>query len=337
MHSQVQIDSVSGTLKDFILEPFTPHEASDEYYLAVRSLREGDEILFHHAGGTHIGDVEAMAKRLFVPISEEPTLTAAEVAAQLLTEVPADRRALVAGFITSVFHCYVDLNFASLEINPFVVAGARVVPLDLAARLDDTAAFESGAMWGPMEFPAPFGRELTPEEEYIKELDAQSGASLKLTILNPQGRIWTMIAGGGASIIYADTISDMGYATELANYGEYSGDPSEGLTYEYARTILALMTRQKDPRGKVLIIGGGIANYTNVANTFKGIVRALREYHEELREHHIKMYVRRGGPNYQEGLLLMRDLGRTLGLPIEVYGPEAHMTSIVSLALEEST
>ena len=34
----------------------------------------------------------------------------------------------------------------------------------------------------------------------------QTGASLKLTILNPACRIWTMVAGGGASVIYADTV-----------------------------------------------------------------------------------------------------------------------------------
>jgi hypothetical protein len=33
-------------------------------------------------------------------------------------------------------------------------------------------------------------------------LDSKSGASLKLTILNKSGRIWTMVAGGGASVIY---------------------------------------------------------------------------------------------------------------------------------------
>jgi len=35
----------------------------------------------------------------------------------------------------------------------------------------------------------------------------QTSASLKFTVLNPQGRIWTMVAGGGASVIYADTVS----------------------------------------------------------------------------------------------------------------------------------
>lgn len=33
-----------------------------------------------------------------------------------------------------------------------------------------------------------------------------------------------MVAGGGASVIYSDTICDLGGAGELANYGEYSGN-----------------------------------------------------------------------------------------------------------------
>lgn len=30
-----------------------------------------------------------------------------------------------------------------------------------------------------------------------------AGASLKFTVLNPKGRVWLMVAGGGASVIYA--------------------------------------------------------------------------------------------------------------------------------------
>ena len=106
----------------------------------------------------------------------------------------------------------------------------------------------------------------------------------------------------GASVIYSDTICDLGAADELANYGEYSGAPSEQQTYEYAKTILSLMTKVKRSDGKVLIIGGGIANFTNVAATFKGIVKALQEYQSKLVEYDIKIFVRRAGPNYQEGL-----------------------------------
>ena len=60
-----------------------------------------------------------------------------------------------------------------------------------------------------------------PEEDYIRQLDAKTGASLKLTVLNARGRVWTMVAGGGASVIFADTIVDLGFGHELANYGEY--------------------------------------------------------------------------------------------------------------------
>lgn len=34
-----------------------------------------------------------------------------------------------------------------------------------------------------------------------------------------------MVAGGGASVVYSDTICDIGGSEELANYGEYSGAP----------------------------------------------------------------------------------------------------------------
>lgn len=142
-----------------------------------------------------------------------------------------------------------------------------------------------------------------------------------------------MVAGGGASVIYADTICDYGGSSELANYGEYSGAPSEQQTYEYAKTILSLMTQEKHPDGKVLITGGGIANFTNVAATFKGIVTALTEYQTKILEHNITIYVRRAGPNYQEGLRIIREVGKTLRIPIHVFGPETHMTAIVGYAL----
>ena len=94
----------------------------------------------------------------------------------------------------------------------------------------------------------------------------------------------------------------------MANYGEYSGAPSEQQTYDYARTLLSLMTKERHAEGKVLIVGGGIANFTNVAATFKGIVKALEEYQVKLREHDIRIFVRRAGPNYQEGLRVMREV-----------------------------
>ncbi len=215
MNAEVTLNGVTGVLDHFIVEPFVPHDAKDEYYLALISQRAGDDILFHHAGGIDVGDVDAKAVRLSVPIGKFPT--AGQIEKRLLGRVPEEQRALIAGFTEVLFKFYADLNYTYLEINPFIVRGAGVLPLDLAARLDDTATFASGKKWGKIRFPAPFGRILTKEEAYIEELDSRTGSSLKLTVLNSEGRVWTMTSGGGASVVYADTITDLGFMGEMAN------------------------------------------------------------------------------------------------------------------------
>ncbi|ORZ33914.1 citrate synthase-like protein [Catenaria anguillulae PL171] len=267
---------------------------------------------------------------------------AAQVYDSLLAKIAnAKTRGIVAEFIARLYAVFADCQFTYLEINPLVVTEAGAIhALDLAAKLDQTAEFEAGSKWSkalgqanefrthatasptnggavsvdaitgpPMEFPAPFGRQMTKEEAYIAELDAKTGASLN---------------------------SPCSTRT-LANYGEYSGAPSENQTYEYAKTILDLMTRGLPrPDGKVLIVGGGIANFTNVASTFKGITRALKEFTKLLQQHNVRIFVRRAGPNWQEGLKLVRQLAATLNIEMQVFGPETHITAIVPLALTGS-
>ena len=84
-----------------------------------------------------------------------------------------------------------DLDFTLMEMNPFTLdAGGAPFPLDMRGELDDTAAFKSGKKWGQdLEFPLPFGRSMTSAEEYIHSLDGKTGASLKLSILNPKVRV----------------------------------------------------------------------------------------------------------------------------------------------------
>ncbi|KIK70081.1 hypothetical protein GYMLUDRAFT_91056 [Collybiopsis luxurians FD-317 M1] len=367
-----KVESVEGPLTSFILEPFLPHPSDTEYYVCINSERGGDTILFTHEGGVDVGDVDAKALKLLVPVPTHANPNTfpgrKAVIDTLLVHVPTQaRKDALADFIVRLYSVYVDLHYAYLEINPLICmensqGKVEIHYLDMAAKLDQTAESIVGQKWAiardlaiyepnttsatpssgkvtadrgpPMVFPAPFGRSLTKEEAYIQKLDASTGASLKLTVLNPHGRVWTMVAGGGASVVYSDAIAAAGFADELANYGEYSGAPTEGQTYEYAKTIIDLITRgEVHPKGKILIIGGGIANFTNVAATFKGIIRALKEYKTALIRANVAIYVRRGGPNYQEGLKAMRLLGESLGVPIHVFGPETHITAIVPLAL----
>ncbi len=331
MNKKVKVGKVEGKLTHFLIEPFFPHK--EEFYIAMKSERDGDVVYFSKEGGIYVE--ENWDKVIQIPVPILQTLTQAKFEKACAKVLNKTQMKLLAPFAVGLFKFYRQLNFAYLEINPFAVSGKNVVPLDFVGKLDDTGVFESGLLWGDVEFPVSFGMTYTKEEEYIKTLVEKSGSSLKLTILNPKGRVWTMVAGGGASVIYADTIVDLGSAKELANYGEYSGNPSTDETYEYAKTIMDLMTRGKpNPKGKFLLIGGGIANFTDVAKTFKGINMAFSDYADKLKKHNVKIYVRRGGPNYKEGLRNIEKHVKDLGLPIEVYGPETHMTKIVKWALE---
>ena len=343
-HPVTLLSGQSGMLTHFIVEPFTPHTQDQEYYISATVVDEDDVLYMSAEGGMEVEENWDKVVEVRIPIDMDDTSIEKEIKANVPTDIPEKDRDRFASFAVAFYKFYRDLNFAYLEINPFVMLdNNEIAILDLVARLDDTAGFMMKDKWGEIEFPTPFGmEELSPEEKAIAEADAKTGASLKLTVLNPMGRVWTMVAGGGASVVYADTIADFaeangGSIADLANYGEYSGGPTTGETKFYAETIFDLMTRHKDPKGrnKILIIGGAIANFTDVAKTFTGIIQAFENYAEKLKEHGTKIYVRRGGPNYEKGLKDIKEAGDRLGLDIEVYGPETHVTDIVRMALEE--
>jgi ATP-citrate lyase beta-subunit len=325
-------------LTHFVVEPFTPHTQEEEYYISAPCVGDDDVIYMSDEGGM---EVEEGWDEKVTEVAFPITATEEEIAEKIRANVPADvaeaDKANFAEFCIGFFKAYRELNFAYLEINPFVMQGNKIELLDMVAKLDDTAGFMMTEQWGDVEYPTAFGmEEKSPEVMAIEEADAKTGASLKLTLLKPEARIWTMVAGGGASVVYADTIADMAGIEDLANYGEYSGGPTTGETKFYAETLLDLMTRQKDAQGreKILIIGGAIANFTDVAKTFTGIIQAFENYADKMKEVGIKIYVRRGGPNYEKGLKDIKEAADRLGLWIDVYGPETHVTDIVRMAVE---
>ncbi|BCD61894.1 ATP-citrate lyase beta-subunit [Nitratiruptor sp. YY08-26] len=329
-----------GVLTHFIVEPFTPHTEDEEYYIAATTLDENYDVLYMSAhGGMEVEENWDKVVEVKIPINASDEEIEKIIKENIPADIPEDKKETYANFAVNFYKFFRDLNFAYLEINPVVIVGDNVYLLDLVARLDDTAGFLMRDKWGDIEFPTPFGMpEKSPEEKAIAEADAKSGASLKLTVLNPEGRIWTLVAGGGASVVYADTIADLaGGVEDLANYGEYSGGPTTDETRFYTETVLDLMTRKKDPQGrdKILIIGGAIANFTDVAKTFTGIIQAFEKYADKMKDVGVRIYVRRGGPNYEKGLKDIKEAAERLGLPIKVFGPETHITDIVRMAIEE--
>jgi len=298
-----------------LVEPFAPHADAAEYYLAIERARAGNMVMFSKLGGINVeSKASAIAREHLVPSSS------VRIEQHLgLTPGTLDR-------LADTF----EANYCSfLEINPLVVENGLPQFLDAAMEVDDQAAPFVHDRWTPADF-----RELdtkTPEEQAVAELAAQSQASFALKVINPAGAFFLLLSGGGASIVMADEVANLGYGTQLANYGEYSGNPNVEETYLYTRQVLSLMLKSKSPR-KVLIIGGGVANFTDIRQTFKGVIQALNEAKSELRKQHIKVFVRRGGPHETEGLAQMEAFLLREGLHGLVAGPELTMSKIIPAA-----
>ena len=143
---------MTGTLSNFIVEPFLPHPPTAEYYVCITSQREGDCILFTHEGGVDIGDVDAKALKLDILVGK-PFPNRDKFTAALLKHVPPEKQDTIVDFLLRLYSVYVDLHFAYLEINPLVcldgVNGGQptIHYLDMAAKLDQTADSICGPKW----------------------------------------------------------------------------------------------------------------------------------------------------------------------------------------------
>lgn len=312
----VKLVSSQKGYSQFILEEMITHKPSQEKYLSLERTRDGIKVLYSGTGGVDVEENwEKATEFLITPTNPKPDLDD-----PVLNKIVLN--------LIGLFDRY-HLSF--LEINPLVVIGNDIHFLDLAIEIDDAA----------LGLPELSLLNLTPVQDTnvssaelrVKDLDAQTPASLKLKILNPNGKIWMLLSGGGASLVLADEIADLGFGQDLANYGEYSGNPTTDDTYLYTKIILQeLLDSNSSP--KVLIIAGGVANFTDVAKTFKGVIQALDEFKNKLKQQNVRVFVRRGGPNQEKGLALMRDFlakNRLLGL---VAGPDHELTEVVRVALD---
>mgnify|MGYP001592678921 CR=1 FL=1 len=122
-----------------------------------------------------------------------------------------------------------------------------------------------------------------------------------------------LFSGGGASIANMDALLQHGL--QPANYTEYSGNPPREKVYELAKIVLS------KPDLKGLWIAGGVANFTNVGETFNGIVDALDEVKPRY-----PIVVRRAGPYEKEGMQLMRECALRNNLNMKLFGKETSMS-----------
>lgn len=304
-----------------IIEPYFPHEPDKEKYAALLRTPLGVELTYSTSGGI---DIESQSDMIERAVLNSESYDSAQNSTGLDDSLAA-----------ALYDLFQKSHMTLLEINPFIDSVAGFMPLDAAAEVDSAAQFFVNGRWSAVDIRNA-GRQLTASEQAVEILNSKSPASLSLKVLNPNGSIFLLLSGGGASVVVADELAHLNHHQNIANYGEYSGNPNKEETYIYTKEILNLMLASK-ARKKILVIAGGVANFTDVAKTFAGIIRAMRELSAEIGQQKIKVFVRRGGPNQQVGLESMNRFLDDMKFSHEVYGPDKSLAEVMARVARAAT
>lgn len=304
----------------FIVEPYLKHRQTDERYISIGYDKYYHYLTYSSAGGVDIENNIDTVRTVRLDEKTEWGVVAKDT-----------------GFSVSQLKKLVDTfmkeHFTFLEINPYVVIGNSLSIMDAAGEIDDAGMFFVDS-WSSDDLRSPALTKKTESETIVADLDDNSSASFNLSVLNPDGSIFLLLSGGGASVVVADEIYNHGLGKEIANYGEYSGNPTEDETYIYTSALLDLIITSRS-KNKILFIGGAVANFTDIAITFAGVIRAIGDYAKELQAEKVRVYVRRGGPRQDIGLAKIKQALEEHGLLGGVFDPSTSIHSAVSFAIQE--
>ena len=312
----------SITVSQVIVSEMIPHK--EEYYCAVKSTRAGTDILVANCGGIEVESNWERVKRLALEVGQQPSADAFEKLAKD-ADFTGSLSKKMANFASKMFACFDSEDAQYLEVNPVVLReqDGELIALDAVTLLDGDAKFRHPD-WN-FAFAAEFGRAYSEHEMEVMAVDSKIKGSVKFIEI-PGGDTAMLPAGGGASIYYSDAVVARG--GKLANYAEYSGDPPDWAVEVLTDKVCSL------PGIKNIIVGGAIANFTDVKKTFGGIINGFRKAQSEGKLKGVKIWVRRGGPREKEGLDAMRAL-KDEGFDINVFDRNTPLTDIVDKALQK--
>jgi len=241
----------------------------------------------------------------------------------------------------NLWNCFQSEDTRLVEINPLVkTTSSEIMALDAKVALDDDAFYrhnkeaqerakEKGLEpstvtdWDLFESRTMLGRRATEREIAVQEIDKgekyYQGTAGKYIEL--EGDIAVLFSGGGASIANMDALYQVGL--KPANYTEYSGNPPQEKVFELSKIVLS------KPNLKGLWIVGGVANFTDIAATFAGIVQAI----DELKPN-FPIVVRRAGPNDKEGIRMLEECAKRNNLQIKIFGKEVSMSETAQVLVD---
>ncbi len=234
-------------------------EIERELYLAILVDRSTQKIalIASTEGGVEIEEVAARAPDKILTVQIDPLLGLCDFHARDLGYDLGLATGQVESFIALVralYRLFRERDASLVEVNPLVVSGERVIPLDCKLNFDD------GALYRQPEIAAL----RDAAEEDPREVEAEQYG---LSWVSLDGSIGCMVNGAGLAMATMDIIKLAG--GEPANVLDVGGTADAERVSQAFRLILA----DENVKGILVNIFGGIVRCDLVA---EGIIQAAR-------------------------------------------------------------
>jgi citryl-CoA synthetase large subunit len=333
----IRFCSSDEEIKKAVEELFTT-DIRGQYVAAVRIEEKLDIVEEHYFSITY----DTNEKQPVLIYSKKGGMDIEDVPDEDILRVPLDIRQekieSKVPFAQELWDCFLAEDARLAEINPLVkTMDGEWIAADAKIAIDDDAFYrhsaaaierakekgkDAGAItnWEDFEPRTMMGRPPTEREIAVKKIDEGEdyyrGTAGKY--IEMSGDIAILFSGGGASIANMDALIKQGL--KPANYTEYSGNPPREKVHALARIVLS------KPGLKGLWIAGGVANFTNIKETFQGIVDVL----DELKPAY-PIVVRRAGPFEKEGMELMQACAERNHLNMKLFSKEVSMSETAKM------
>jgi len=303
---------------------------AEEHYLSITydTNKKQPVLIYSREGGMDIEDVpeDKITKQLldirkenFEDFIQRPSIAAGELVA--LAVDGGDRELL--NIQSKLWQIFLKEDTRIVEINPLVkTAEGEWFAADAKIAIDDDAFFRHKE-WETLEPRTMLGRLPTEREIEAKKID-EGEAYYRGTAgkyIEMDGDIALILNGGGASIANMDAIINEGL--HPANYTEYSGNPPREKVHALAKVVLS------KPGIRALWMCGVVANFTNMKETFLGIIDVL----DELKPNY-PIVVRRDGPESVEAIQLVEECAKRNNLKLKIFNKDMSMTESARVLAE---
>jgi succinyl-CoA synthetase beta subunit len=231
-----------------------------ELYLALLVDRATQNIALIGSveGGVEIEEVAAKAPDKILTVQIDPLVGLCDYQARELAyslDLEGPQVASFGKLVAALYQLFRERDASQVEINPLVISGDDVVPLDCKLNFDDGALFRQKAIAELRD----------PDEEDPREAEAERHG---LSWVSLEGSIGCMVNGAGLAMATMDIIKLAG--SEPANFLDVGGTADAERVSQAFRLIL----QDENVKGILVNIFGGIVRCDMIA---EGIIQASEE------------------------------------------------------------